>query len=90
MPYEIKQYSKDQAKKLNVIIKPSTKGNYKIDVYDSKSNYITSIGHKSYKDYPTYIEEKGIEYARKRQKLYQARHSKDSGERGYYAKSILW
>ena len=90
MAYQIKQYSKDQAKKLNVIIKPSSKGNFKIDVYDSKSNYITSIGDKRYSDYPTYIESKGIEYANKRRELYRIRHKNDSGERGYYAKSILW
>jgi len=90
MPYEIKQYSKDQAKKLNVTIRPSSKANFKIDVFKRDGDYITSIGDKRYSDFPTYIESNGIEYARKRQKLYLARHSKDSGERGYYAKSILW
>ena len=42
--YKIKDYSYNQAKKLNVKIKPSKKGNSKIDVYDNLNNYITSIG----------------------------------------------
>ena len=90
MPYEIKQYSKDQAKKLNVVVRPSTKGNFKIDVYDSKNNYITSIGDKRYNDYPTYIESKGIEYANKRRELYRIRHKNDIGERGRLALQLLW
>lgn len=38
--YKIKKYSKDQAEKLNVKIKPSTKANKKIDVYDKDNKYI--------------------------------------------------
>lgn len=90
MPYEIKQYSKDQAKKLNVVVRPSSKGNFKIDVFKKDGEYITSIGDKRYSDFPTYIESKGIQYANKRRELYRIRHSKDSGERGFYAKHILW
>jgi hypothetical protein len=55
--YDIKKYSFDQAKKLNVIIKPSTRKNKKIDVYDKTNNLIASIGDKKYKDYPTYLKE---------------------------------
>lgn len=89
MPYDIKQYSQDQAKKIGVIIQPSTLKNYKIDVFKN-GEYITSIGHKSYSDFPHYIESHGMEYALKRQKLYWARHRKDDGERGYLSKTILW
>lgn len=91
--YKIKDYSYNQAKKLNVKIKPSKKNNYKIDVLDNKNNYITSIGHKDYSDYPTYILEKGKQYADERRKLYKKRHEDDrkvKKSRGYYADKILW
>ena len=90
MPYDIKQYSQDQAKKIGVIIQPSTLKNYKIDVFNKDREYITSIGHKSFSDFPHYIESHGIEYANKRRNLYHARHRKDDGIRGYLSKMILW
>jgi len=90
MPYDIKQYSQDQAKKLNVTIKPSSKANYKIDVFNKNREYITSIGDKRYSDFPHYIESHGIEYANKRRALYRARHIKDIGERGKLALMLLW
>ena len=91
--YKITDYSYNQAKKLNVNIKPSTKANFKIDIYDIAGNLITSIGHKDYKDYPTYLKENGKDYAEERRKLYKKRHEKDrsiKGSRGYYADKILW
>ena len=91
--YKITDYSYNQAKKLNVKIKPSQKGNSKIDVYDNLNNYITSIGHKDYKDYPTYMLEQGNKKAEERRKLYKKRHEDDrkvKNSRGYYADKILW
>jgi hypothetical protein len=91
--YEITQYSKDQAKKLGVMIKPSTRKNKKIDVFDKNLEYITSIGDNRYKDFPTYKKEKGEEYANKRREAYKKRHEKDRhtrGTAGYYADKILW
>lgn len=90
MPYKIKQYSYEQADRLRVNIKPSSKANYKIDVFNKDGEYITSIGDKSYKDFPSYAELNGIEYANKRRSLYHARHKNDNGIRGFYAKNILW
>ena len=92
-PYKIKPYSYAQAKKLGVKIKPSDKPDKKIDVMDWNNNYILSIGAKSYKDYPTYLEEKGKEYAEERRRLYKIRHNKDRhklGTASYYADKILW
>lgn len=89
MPYDITKYSFDQAKRLGVHIQSSTLKNYKIDVFKD-GEYITSVGDKRYSDFPTYAQEKGIDYARTRQKLYWARHHNDSGARGYYAKVLLW
>ena len=90
--YQITQYTKDQAKKLNVIVKPSTRKNKKIDVI--KNNVvIASIGAIGYSDYPTYIKSHGLEYANNRRKLYKSRHEKDRhvvNSTGYYADKLLW
>ena len=87
--YKIKQYTKDKADKYNVQIKPSTTKNKKIDVYKNDKK-IASIGHVDYKDYSTYLIEKGKEYADKRKMLYYKRHKNDSGLNGKYAKLLLW
>jgi len=91
--YEIKPYSYKQAKKLGVKIEPSTNPKKKIDVYDWNKQFICSIGAKGYSDYPTYIVEKGKEYADERRRLYKIRHTKDRtklGSPGYYSDNILW
>jgi hypothetical protein len=91
--YEIQPYSFKQAKKLGVKIKPSTNPKKKIDVFDYNNQFILSIGAKGYSDYPTYIEEKGKEYADERRRLYKIRHNKDRsklGSAGYYSDNILW
>lgn len=93
MSYEIKPYSYKQAKKLNVLIRPSTKQKYKIDVYDSYGKYMLSIGLKNYSDYPTYTITHGKEYAENRRRLYKIRHNNDilkEGSRGWFASKILW
>jgi hypothetical protein len=86
--YPIKPYHVAQAKKLGVTIKPSTKGNFKLDVFKD-DKYLTSIGHKDYKDYAIYLEERGEDYANERRRLYKLRHKKE-GIRGQLASAILW
>ena len=88
--YKIKQYSYDQAKKLNVTIKPSERKNKKIDVYKNES-YICSIGDNRYLDYPTYLEV-DKQLAEQRRLLYRLRHKKDNipNTKGFYALNILW
>ncbi len=88
--YQITDYSFQQAKKLNVIIKPSTRKGKKIDVYDNNNKFIVSIGDINYMDYPSYIKEKGVKYADERRRLYHVRHKKDSNLAGKFAKNILW
>jgi hypothetical protein len=91
--YFILPYTKKKAKSLNLIIKPSIKKNKKIDVYDKKGNYITSIGQLGYLDYAYYLLWYGKIEADKRKKLYKSRHEKDRliiGSNGYYADKILW
>jgi hypothetical protein len=56
--YKIKDYSYKKAKELGVEIKPSKIKNKKIDVI-KQGKIIASIGDKNYKDYPTYIQDKG-------------------------------
>ena len=92
MPYKIKPYSRIQANKLNVSIKPSTNKNKKIDVFKNNIK-IASIGAIGYKDYPTFILEDGMKTANKRKKLYKHRHRKDVNNKngnGFYANKILW
>jgi hypothetical protein len=90
MSYKITNYSYNQAKKLNVLIKPSSNKKKKIDVYkDGKK--ISSIGSIDYYDFPTYVIKEGLKIANERRKLYKIRHKKDlNGKNGYYANKILW
>jgi len=91
--YHILPYTYEKAKQLNVLIYPSNNPKYKISVYNKNGVHITDIGANGYKDYPTYMEEKGEDYARKRRELYKKRHEKDrtiSGSRGWYADNLLW
>jgi hypothetical protein len=90
--YKIKSRQLKNAKKLGVSIKPSKSKNKKIDVFKN-GKQIASIGARGYKDYATYISERGLEYANKRRKLYKQRHEKDrkvKGSNGFYADKILW
>lgn len=87
--YEITDYSKQQAKKLGVQIKPSQNANKKIDVFKNGEK-IVSIGAKGYKDFPTFTNEKGLAFAKERQRLYKIRHKNNNGLAGFYADKILW
>jgi hypothetical protein len=88
--YEIKEYTKKKAKQYNVQIKQSTNKNKKIDVFrDNKK--IASIGAINYNDYPTYILNKGIDYANERRRLYKIRHKKDlNSKNGFWSNVLLW
>ena len=90
--YGITEYSKLQAKKLGVQIKPSTRKDKKIDVFKNNEK-VASIGARGYKDFPTYKKEKGLAFAEERRRLYKERHEKDrhkKGSAGFYADKILW
>mgnify|MGYP006268732139 CR=1 FL=1 len=89
--YDILPYSKEQAKKLGVEIKPSTNKNKKIDVFKNNKK-IASIGMLGYKDYPTYLKE-DRKIAESKRVAYKARHNIDrkiKGSPGWYADKILW
>ena len=97
MDYNIKAYTKNQAKKIGVTVKPSGLKGKKIDVF-KKGVKVASVGAIGYKDYPTYMElekkgkvPKGT--ATKRRKLYKIRHKKDrniKNSNGFYADRLLW
>ena len=92
MAYSITNYTKSQAKKLGVVVKPSSIKGKKIDVFKNDKK-IASVGALGYSDYPTYMKTKGKAYADERRRLYKIRHSKDrnvKGSDGYYADKLLW
>ncbi len=91
--YQITDYTRQRAKLFNVLVKPSNKNFYKIDIFDINGKYITSIGDRRYFDFPKFIEEEGIESAMNHRRLYLLRHAKDIskiGSRGWWAGVLLW
>ena len=87
--YKIKQQQRKRAKEIGVEIQPSTKGNFKLDVY-SKGRLIASIGDRRYADFATYKETRGSAYANMRRAAYFRRHQSDKGLRGLLVKYLLW
>jgi hypothetical protein len=90
--YKISKYQKDNAKLLNVKIKPSTNPSKKIDVFKDKVK-IASIGDINYDDFSTIKHKYGYWVAHERRRLYNIRHENDSNiynSNGYWAKNIIW
>jgi len=90
--YTIRPYTKQQAKKIVVMVKPSTDPKKKIDVFKGDQK-VASIGDIKFSDYPHYLQDKGKAVAEERRRLYHIRHKKDSskkGSPGYYASVLLW
>jgi hypothetical protein len=92
MAYKITAYTRKQAKKIGVEVKPSRVKGKKIDVFKNGKK-VASVGAIGYGDYPTYIRTKGKKYADERRRLYKIRHNnnrKKVGSNGYYADKLLW
>jgi len=97
MAYKITAYTKNQAKKLGVTVKPSQTKGKKIDVFKNGQK-VASVGAIGYNDYPTFMDlekrgkvPKGT--AESRRKNYKSRHQKNrniKGSKGYYADKLLW
>jgi hypothetical protein len=87
--YEIQPYTFRKAKQLGVVVKPSQRSNYKIDIFNKQGEYMFSGGDRRYFDYPTYLKEKGEAFADKRRKAYHNRH-KGETERGQVIGFLLW
>jgi hypothetical protein len=89
--YQILPYSYQQAKRLNVFIRPSENPKKKVDVYKNDKK-VASIGDVNYQDYPHYLQ-KDKALAENRRRLYRIRHKGEAdnvGSPGYYASKILW
>ena len=57
--YPITNYTYSQAKKIGVVVKPSTNKTKKIDVY-KQGKKIASVGANGMNDFPTYIKKMGF------------------------------
>ena len=92
MAYKITSYTKTQAKKYGLTVKPSKVKGKKIDVYKNGKK-VASVGALGYGDFPTFKREKGKEFANKRRKAYKKRHQNNRtkrGTNGWYADKLLW
>ena len=100
--YKITQYTIDRMdelnKKLNTdeySIRPSADPKKKIDVL-LRNDVIASVGDPSLPDYPTYIEERGIEFANKRRDAFYNRFRRLPDIKDgkitpmFWARWILW
>jgi hypothetical protein len=91
--YNILPYTRERAKRLGVIIKPSLKKGKKIDVFTPENDLICSIGALGYWDYPHYLQSNGKEYADNKRRLYKIRNRKniqEIGSKGWFADYLLW
>ena len=91
--YIISQYSYDQSKKLNLVIKKSKNKNKKIDVYTINNEFLHSIGDIRYNDYPSYLSTYNKDYADERKRLYHIRHQKNIkviNSKQYLSANLLW
>jgi len=92
MGYKIKKYTLAKAKRMGLTVKQSTNKTKKIDVF-KKGKKIASVGAYGMNDFPTYIEKRGMKYAKTRRRLYRIRHNKDrtiKWSRGWLADKLLW
>ena len=96
--YKISKRAFANASRLGVIIKPSTTGYFKIDVYNIEGDLMYRIGDIRYKDYHIYrkLERQGKVpkgTAEMKRESYEARHEKfrkDKNRKSYYSDQILW
>lgn len=90
--YQITPYTKQQARKIGVMVRPSTNPKKKLDVF-KEGNKVASVGAIGFSDYPTYLKNDGKTVAEERRRLYHIRHKKDASKKetpGWYASVLLW
>jgi hypothetical protein len=85
MTYKITKYSLDQARKLGVMIKPSTVKGKKIDVYKDDKK-VATIGDSRYSDFAT----TGDKEQRRRFKLRFDKTRKVVGSNSWWSDKLLW
>ena len=92
MPYTITKYTRRQARRIGVIVKPSSNKTKKIDVFRDGIK-IAAVGAYGMNDYPTYMKLRGPKYAKTRRRLYKIRHDSDRKTKwtnGWLADQLLW
>jgi len=92
MPYTITKYTRRQARRIGVTVKPSLNRTKKIDVFRDGIK-IAAVGAYGMNDYPTYMKLRGSKYAKTRRRLYKIRHDSDRKEKwtnGWLADQLLW
>jgi hypothetical protein len=90
--YNITNYTRVQARKIGVQVKPSTNKTKKLDVFKNNKK-IASVGANGMNDYPTFIKKFGSKFAKTRRRLYKMRHEKDrhvKWSNGWLADKLLW
>ena len=95
--YRIKTGQRLAARRLGVVIRPSTEKNKKLDVFKNGIK-IASVGDIRYGDFWTYVQDEKYNRAPKgtaseRRRLYKIRHANECsapGTVGFYACKILW
>jgi len=95
--YRIKTGQRLAARRLGVVIRPSTEKNKKLDVFKNGIK-IASVGDIRYGDFWTYVQDEKYNRAPKgtaaeRRRLYKIRNANEcaaTGTVGYYACKILW
>jgi hypothetical protein len=91
--YSITNYTRRKAKQMDLIVKRSTNKSKKIDVFSKRGKKLASVGALGMNDFPTYIQKRGMKFAKTRRRLYRIRHERDRhvrGTSGWYADKLLW
>ena len=90
--YTIQPYTKQQARRIGVMVKPSTNPKKKIDVFKDDKK-VASVGAVGFSDYPHYLQDKGKAFADERKRLYHIRHRKTENKIGspsFFSSRLLW
>lgn len=94
--YTIKQYSMDRIQELNsklntsdFSIKLSEDPNKKLDVY-LRDKKIATIGDINLLDFPSFVEERGIEFANKRRDAFNSRFKRLPDIKDGKIQTIWW
>jgi hypothetical protein len=86
MTYKITNYSREKAQKLGVIIKPSTRKNKKLDIFNKEGELMASIGDINYTDFAS----TGDKEQRRRFKLRFDKSRKNVGSNTWWSDQLLW
>jgi hypothetical protein len=88
--YKILPYTKERAKELGLVVKPSSDPKKKLDVYKD-DEFLCSIGANGMGDYPTYFKLQGEEVANERRRLFHLRtQHAEVGSKQWLSKLLLW